>query len=60
MKPNPAVSVEILSQISQLAKSGLALSDIIQRIRLQMVPPGYVPQTWAGEENCYMLSSFEY
>ena len=45
VKPNPAVSIEILSQISQLEKSGLAMSDIIQRIRLQMVPPGYVPQT---------------
>lgn len=46
VKSNPAVPADVLFQVSQLKKFGVTWSDIIQKIRLQMVVSGYIPQTW--------------
>ena len=63
VRANPAVPKEVLSEISQWKESGIGQSDILQRLRLQMVPAGYVPQTWAGKiytviENSVLIYAF--
>ncbi len=42
---NPAIPEDILSQINQMKQGGIDNSDIIQKIRLKMVPTEFTPQT---------------
>ena len=48
VKPNPAVSQKVLSSIQSWINSGVSLEDWLPRLRLQMVPAGYVAHTWTG------------
>ena len=48
LKENPAVSEETLLNIFQWKRSGVERSDILERLRMQTVPAGYIPKTWSA------------
>lgn len=49
VKPNPAVPENVLTDIYNWKSEGVSQHDWLQRLRLQMVPSGYVPCTWTGK-----------
>ena len=44
--PNPAVSSDLLKEILNWKQQGLMMKDIITRLRLRTVPPGYTVHNW--------------
>lgn len=46
VRPNPAVSVEVLAEILKWKEKGATLTDIISRLRPRTVPRGYTFHTW--------------
>ena len=46
LKPNPAVSTEILTKIQHWIHQGVGWSDVVSRLRPHTVPPGYTFCTW--------------
>ena len=45
---NPAVSAELLAEIFQWREAGATEDDVIERLRMRTVPPGYTPHLWNG------------
>ena len=45
-KFNPAISMQTITDIHELMKSGLDIADIVDRLRTQTVPPGYPCHPW--------------
>ena len=43
---NKAVSSYILDEIHSWIKAGASSDDVIGRLRLQCVPPGFTPHPW--------------
>ena len=43
---NPAISTELLKEIQQWYDQGATINDVIDRLRLKTVPPGYVTHSW--------------
>lgn len=43
---NPAVSTLLLKEIQHWIDEGATMSDVIERLRLRTVPPGYPIHTW--------------
>ena len=48
---NPAISQELLVEISRWRADGVEWSDIISRLRPRTVPCGYVYSTWKPGEH---------
>lgn len=46
INPNPAVSTELLIEISGWMQSGATIEDVIDRLRTRTVPNGYSYRTW--------------
>ena len=44
--PNPAINTELLKEIQQWYDQGATVDDVIDRLRLKTVPPGYVTHSW--------------
>jgi len=44
--PNPAISTELLEEIQLWYDHGATVNDVIDRLRLKTVPPGYVTHSW--------------
>ena len=44
--PHHAVSPELLSELSKWNSEGASLNDVVERLRLRTVPPGYEIHTW--------------
>ena len=40
--PNPAVSSQLLKEIQSWKDEGASIDDVITRLRMRTVPPGYV------------------
>ena len=40
--PNPAVTTEILQRILEMQKNGISHKEVIQELRKETVPPGYM------------------
>ena len=56
---NPAVSSELLWEVDQWNKEGATIDDVIERLRLRMVPTKYVEtiHTWTnGKTNFQMMT----
>lgn len=45
-KNNPAVSSKLLNKILRWKQTGASEDDCLKRLRLQMVPTGYLIQPW--------------
>lgn len=43
---NPAINLELLSELKSWYAEGASVDDIIERLRLQTVPPGYAIHSW--------------
>ena len=44
--PNNAVSLELLSEIQKWYSEGANQDDVVERLRLRTVPPGYKIHDW--------------
>ncbi len=44
--PNPAVSEELLLEISHMMRDGICWNDIVNRLRPRTVPAGYAFCSW--------------
>lgn len=44
--PNPAVSSNLLWEIHELQENGITQQGILNRLRCQTVPPGFICTTW--------------
>ena len=44
--PNPAISTELLREIQQWYDHGATVYDVIDRLRMKTVPPGYATHSW--------------
>ena len=45
--PSPFISLDLLKEIITMKRDGAGSEDIIDRLRLRCVPPGYVPKPWS-------------
>jgi len=43
---NPAISAELLDEINSWYTQGATVDDVIERLRLRTVPPGYTIHNW--------------
>ena len=43
--PNPAVDISLLHEILSWTREGASCDDVIERLRVRTVPPGYMYQT---------------
>ena len=43
---NPAISGELLGEIDSWYTQGATIDDVIERLRLRTVPPGYTIHSW--------------
>ena len=55
---NPAISQELLVEISRWRADGVEWSDIISQLRPRTVPCGYVYSTWKPGEHYNMVLLF--
>lgn len=46
MLPNNAVSLELLAEIQKWYLEGANQDDVVERLRLRTVPPGYKIHNW--------------
>ena len=46
LESNPAISTELLREIKKWYAEGATTDDVIERLRLQTVPPGYTFHNW--------------
>ena len=46
LESNPAIVTELLREIKKWYSEGATTDDIIERLRLQTVPPGYTFHSW--------------
>ena len=44
--PNPAISIKSLDEIKKWYAEGATIDDVIERLRLKTVPPGYSIHSW--------------
>ena len=51
---NPAVESTLLQQIYLWIEAGATLDDVIERLRLQTVPPGNTIHNWTEGIGCYI------
>lgn len=54
--PSNCVSQDILRKIVSWRKAGASTIDVVDRLRIQCVPPGYIPKPW----NSSMIVYFSY
>ena len=43
---NPGISAELLDEINSWYTQGVTVDDVIERLRLRTVPPGYTIHSW--------------
>lgn len=43
---NPAITPGLLSEIKSWYEEGATVDDVVERLRLRMVPPGYTIHSW--------------
>ena len=60
---NPAVDSDLLCEILSWNKEGISVDDVIERLRVQIVPSGYTPHTWTIDNikltptrECYVVN----
>ena len=46
LESNPAIGNELLRKIKKWYSEGATTDDVIERLRLQIVPPGYSFHNW--------------
>ena len=44
--PSPCVSLDLLKEMVSWKRDGASNVDVIDRLRLRCVPPGYTPKPW--------------
>lgn len=49
---NPAIESSLLQQIYLWIEGGATLDDVIERLRMQTVPPGYTIHNWTEGIGC--------
>lgn len=45
--PSPFISLDLLEEIKTMKRDGAGSEDVIDRLRLRCVPPGYIPKPWS-------------
>ena len=45
--PSPFISLDLLKEIVAMKRDGAGSEDVIDRLRLRCVPPGYTPMPWS-------------
>jgi len=48
IEPSPCVDTSLLEEIYTWEENGATFEDILERLRLRCVPPGYTPTPWSS------------